>query len=479
MVRTSLVVALSLALAAVSFLGGSWYNNRKTGGTQAGQQTLYYACPMHPHYKSEQPGDCPSCGMRLEPVYAGQAASSSSASLPGAVHVSPEQQQLLGVRVAPAGMASGASQVRTVGRVVADERKIRYLTAAVDGWIEETFGNTTGAKVAKDELLATFYSPQGTSAQLAYINSLGYLSQFPAQEGPSRNLAASFTAQTALDGLRALGMSAAQIDALKNERQLAQSIRITSPAAGIVLARNVAPGKWIAKGTELYQIADLGQVWVLADLFENEARYVRPGQRVTVRYQGMSFAAKASEVTPQFDPATRTLKARFEAENPGYTLRPDMFVDVELHVSLPDAVTVPVDAVIDSGLKKTVYVAKGGGSFQPRLVETGWRFGDRIEITKGLLEGEQIAVSGNFLLDSESRMRTTTGPGDQGTGGQGDRATRRPGDVVIDPVCGMEISPAKAAGNSEYKGTTYYFCSSQCKKDFDRNPEAVLKGKKG
>ena len=144
-------------------------------------------------------------------------------------------------------------------------------------------------------------------------------------------------------------------------------------------------------------------------MFENEAECVRPGQSVTVRYQRKTFTAKASEVLPQFDPATRTLKARFETDNPGYALRPDMFVEVELNVDLPRSIAVPVDAVIDSGLKKTVYVAKGGGYFEPRVVETGWRFGDRVEVTKGLGEGEQIVVSGNFLLDSESRMRTSGG----------------------------------------------------------------------
>jgi len=172
---------------------------------------------------------------------------------------------------------------------------------------------------------------------------------------------------------------------------------------------------------------------------------------------------------PHFDPGSRTLKLRFEMGIPGYLLWPDMFVDVELPVSLPAAVTVPADAIIDSGMKKTVFLARGDGYFEPRLVETGWRLGDQVGIVKGLAAGEQIVVSGNFLLDSESRMRMTAG--------QGDQATSEPGDMVTHPVCGMELSPAKAAGNSEYKGTTYYFCSFQCKREFDKNPEAVFSKK--
>ena len=167
-----------------------------------------------------------------------------------------------------------------------------------------------------------------------------------------------------------------------------------------------------------------------------------------------------SQVLPIFDPATRTLKVRLELDNPDYLLRPDMFVDVDFPVKLPPSVNVPVDAVLDSGLKKTVFVDRGNGYFEPRKVETGWRLGDRVEILEGLQPGEKIVVSGNFLIDSESRMRLA--------------AAGFFGNVGKDPVCGNDLDENKAqsAGlKSDYQGKPYYFCSEACQQKFDKTPE--------
>jgi RND family efflux transporter MFP subunit len=238
--------------------------------------------------------------------------------------------------------------------------------------------------------------------------TLGALDRFQAsgKETPEQIKLTTANIQQSVDSLRNLGMSDIQIEEIARTRQLTQNIVVASPAAGFILARNVSPGQRFEKATEFYRIADLSHVWILADLFENEARFIRAGQRATVRYEGRSLQAKTSDVLPQFDAATRTLKVRFELENSGYTLRPDMFVDVEFPISLPPAVTVPADAVIDSGLKRTVFLARGNGYFEPRMVETGWRLGDRVQITNGLEPGERIVVSGNFLLDSETRMKS-------------------------------------------------------------------------
>jgi Cu(I)/Ag(I) efflux system membrane fusion protein len=166
-----------------------------------------------------------------------------------------------------------------------------------------------------------------------------------------------------------------------------------------------------------------------------------------------------SDALPQFDPESRTLKTRFELDNPGLILRPDMFVDVELHVEMPAAVTVPADAVIDLGSRKTVYVAPAEGMFEPRVVQTGWRLGDRVQIVSGLEPGERIVVSSNFLVDSESRMKLAAF-------GSASAAQQ-----VKDPVCGMNVDPA-APGTLKVTraGTTYYFCSESCKKSFEANP---------
>ena len=186
---------------------------------------------------------------------------------------------------------------------------------------------------------------------------------------------------------------------------------------------------------------------------------MRPGMsaRVSLADQGLDFSATISHVLPQFDPTTRTLKVRLEADNPGYALRPDMFVDVEFPVQLAAALTVPSEAILDTGLKKIVFVDRGNGLFEPRRVETGWRVGGLAEVTRGLTEGESVVVSGNFLVDSESRMKLA--------------AAGLHDDHETDPVCGMGVDPQKAGKKSEYKGQRYYFCSDQCKGKFDRNPE--------
>ena len=460
--RTPAIAGIGLALLAVSFFGGSWYRGRTAppASKQASRQILHYACPMHPQYHSDHPGDCPSCGMRLEAVYSGQAGSSvpdaSGAFPPGAIRVSAEKQQLLGVRIAEVRKGGGEARVRTVGRVVADEARVYSIKAAVDGWIREVGPATTGSFVRKNEALASFFSPVFLNAIQSYIYVI-------APPDPVRLTNTAY--QQAIDQLKAFGMSDAQMEEIAETRKTTHDIRIPSPVDGFVVARNVSAGLYFEKGAEFYRVARLDEVWILADLFENAAHLLRPGQIVRVHYQGKVFPAKASEVLPQFDAASRTLKARFVAGNPGYTLRPDMFVEVELPVNLPSALTVPADAVVDSGLTKTIYVAQGDGYFEPRLVETGWRLGDQVEIVKGLIPGERIVVAGNFLLDSESRMRMT--------GPASDPAPSM-ASAFKDPVCGMDVDPAKAAGKSEHNGKTYYFCSLQCKKTFDKDPQAVL-----
>ena len=204
------------------------------------------------------------------------------------------------------------------------------------------------------------------------------------------------------------GVSAQQRKEIMQERRVPDTIKIVSPADGFVLARNVFPGMKFDRGFELYRIADLRKVWVLADVFPQDARHVRPGMRaeVSVPEQDVKLPAVVKEILPQFDAATRTLKVKLALDNPGYVLRPDMFVEVSLAVALPSAVVVPSDAVVDSGLVKRVFVQSGEGLFEPRRVETGWRAGDRVEIVKGLSAGEIVVTSGTFFLDSETRMRS-------------------------------------------------------------------------
>ncbi len=259
--------------------------------------------------------------------------------------------------------------------------------------------------------------------------------------------------------LFSLGFSEAQLEELMRTGQYGTYVEIRSPVAGFVLARGVSPRQRVEKGAELFSIADLSRVWIVADVFNVESQYIQPGMsaRISLPQQNKTFEAKVTDVLPQFDATTRTLKVRLEADNPDFTLRPDMFVDVEFLITLPPAITVPVDAVLDSGLRKTVFIDVGNGFFEPRSVDTGWRFGGRVEIVQGVMPGEMVVVSGNFLIDSESRMKLA--------------AAGLHGKLMKDPVCDMEVDAGKARNEgliSDFEGKTVHFCSKECKALFDR-----------
>ncbi|MFB3814202.1 MAG: efflux RND transporter periplasmic adaptor subunit [Terriglobales bacterium] len=465
-----LYIVVLLLVAVLAFIAGRY---KGTGGPTASsaRKILYYVDPMHPAYKSDKPGIAPDCGMKLEPVYADGmgAEAGEDGKLPaGTVNISPEKQQMIGVQVASVEESRGKRTLRILGRVAADETRIYRINAAVDGWIQDAQNNSTGSLVKKGEKLGSFYSPEFLAAEQAFIFNLSAQDRFQAtgQDTPEQQRLGRAGVQTYAESLFRLGMSQMQIEELRRTRQLTQDIWIISPVSGLILTRNISPGQRFEKGLELFKIADLSRVWILADAFENEAQYFRPGMKatVTVPSLGKTLSATVSEVPPQFDAATRTLKIRLEADNPGLVLRPDMFANVELPMDLPPGPSIPVDAIIDSGLQKRVFVDRGNGHFEPREVETGWRQGDRVQVVKGLMAGERIVVSGTFLVDSESRLKAA--------------AAGIFSAAVKDPVCGMEIDQqkARAAGRVvEYQGTAVYFCSEQCKRDFQKSPAQYQK----
>ncbi len=337
----------------------------------------------------------------------GAAGDDSEPAAPGSVRVPFYKRQLLGVRIETVERNSQKQVMRLLGRVTGDENRTYRINAAVDGWIQKINHQTTGSLVKKDDVLALFYSPEFLSAQQAYLYSLSSLDRFKAsgREGPRQIQLTEVNMQQYRDTLMNLGMSALQIREIAETRQYTENVQIRSPAEGFIALRNVSPGLRIEKGSELYRIVDLRRVWILVDLYEKDIGRIRPGgtARVMLRQQQKVYQAKVSEVLPQFDAASRTLKLRLEADNPGYCLRPDMFVDVEFSLLLPKMVNIPAEAVLHAGLRKTVFVDRGNGLFEPREVETGRQFGSRVEIMKGLREGERIVSSGNFLIDAESK----------------------------------------------------------------------------
>jgi Cu(I)/Ag(I) efflux system membrane fusion protein len=259
---------------------------------------------------------------------------------------------VIGVRVAPAQQLSANQTMRVLGRVTVDETRIYRLFAAVDGWVREISPNATGNIVKKDELLATYFSRELLTPQQAYLYALNARDQAirRGESNPDQTRVVDSQVRNAEEGLQTLGMTEYQIREVARNRSAASIMQVRAPATGVILARNVSRGLRIDRSAELYRMADLSRVWVLGDIYEREARLIPLGAQARVHYQGRVLPAEISKALPAFDPATRTLKVRLELDNLDYTLRPDMFVDVEFPVRLPAAVTVPVDAVIDYGL---------------------------------------------------------------------------------------------------------------------------------
>jgi RND family efflux transporter MFP subunit len=333
----------------------------------------------------------------------------------GTVQVSLQRQQAIGVRLGVVSRVAGDHLLRTTGRVAADENGTYPVVAAVNGWIRNVENVATGDVVKRGQPLASFLPPESefrTAQQNYYTGIEVFYRMFVTQPQPqaqpqsSHGPAGNESIDRMADELRAMGVSNSQLREMAARRDLVPDIRVESPADGVVLKRSVSPGLHFDRGFEFYRIADLNRVWIVTDVYQQQMPFIRPGApaRVITADESRGLPAAVSPAEPIFDETALTLKVRLEAANPGHALKPGMLVDVEFPVDLPAAVAIPAEAIVDSGLRKTVFVDRGNGYFEPRAVETGWRFGDEVEVTKGLVPGERIVISGTFFIDSESRM---------------------------------------------------------------------------
>jgi Cu(I)/Ag(I) efflux system membrane fusion protein len=404
--------AIVVLLIAAAFTGGygygRWYGKPSAAGQKKPERKiLYWVDPMHPAYKSDKPGIAPDCGMKLVPVYADEAPA-AEAPPPGSIHVSAEKQQLIGVRYGEAEYTSGSQAIRAVGKVAMDETLISHVHSRTGGWIEKVFVNFTGDVVRKGEPLLTIYSPDLLATQQEYL--LALKARNALKGSTVRDVAGDSDALVAAarKRLELWDLTPAQIDEVAHSGEPVTNVTLYSPVSGYVLTRNAFGNQKITPDTDLYTVADLSRIWVLANVYEYQAPLVRMGQlaRISLPYSGgRTYSARVSYIQPQVDPATRTLQVRLELPNPGLALKPDMFVDVQFDVPQQRLLTVPAEAVLDSGTAQTVFVDRGNGYFEPRAVETGQHAGDRVEILKGLEAGERVVTSGNFLIGSESQLK--------------------------------------------------------------------------
>jgi len=364
----------------------------------------YWVSPMDPGYVRDKPGKAP-CGMDLVPVYedAGEAA-------PGAITVSAATIQSMGVRTARVEVRPLSRLTLAVGRVTFNERNLAIINTKVDGWVERLYVNATGDPVRRGQALLSIYSPELVSAQEEYLLALRNLKAM--KNSPVKEMAAGAQrlAEASRRRLAYFDISAAQIEALERTGQVKKNLTLASPANGIVTKRLVTQGMYVKAGMPALEVADLSTVWVDADIYQYELPWIKVGQPVTMTLDylpGETFPGKIDYIYPYLKEATRTAMVRLRFPNPGLKLKPEMFAQVKIESPVVhNAVVVPADAVIDTGLKQHVFIALGGGRFEPRELKLGILGNDGMrEVLAGLKGGEDVVTSAQFMLDSESRFR--------------------------------------------------------------------------
>ncbi len=331
---------------------------------------------------------------------------------PGSVHISPERQQLIGVRFGTVAKQPLQKVIRTVGRIETDEKRIGIVSPKIGGWIEELYVDFTGRFVRAGEPLLTIYSPELVATQEEYLLALTAKRDWA--KSPFAEIAegGNLLAESARRRLRLWDISDAQIQALEENREPKKTLTLYSPFTGHVLEKMVNKGQFVDAGMALFKIADLSVVWLIADIYEYELPAIRLGQAATIRmayFPGESFTGKAIYIYPTLDPQTRTARVRYEFANPQGKLKPEMFTTVEILVRLGERLAVPEGAVIDTGVRQVVIVDRGAGTFEPREVRLGVQAGEVFEVLVGLAAGERVVTSANFLIDSESKLKEAVG----------------------------------------------------------------------
>ena len=415
--RTFLLLLAAAALVLIGAFAGpplrerlaSWQERPEPAAEGGGAKAQLYQSGMHPWIITTEPGNCPICGMKLEPI--------DPAKLTGEIAIDPVVVQNIGVRTAPVVRGPAVRTLRTVGTVEVAEPNVHDVNLRVSGWIEELDSDFVGASVEAGERLFTLYSPQLQTAAEEYLLAL----QSNALVDPAR------------DRLLNLGLSETDVEAIAEAGSVDRNLPIRSPVTGTVTRKHANEGMNVEPGMLVFRIADLSTVWVQVTLYESQLDGVRPGQPATMTVAGIpgeTFEGKVSFIDPTLDPATRSVRARLVFDNPGGRLKPGMFADATLRdVLAENAVLAPREAVVETGARKLVFVALGGGRFGPREVETGANVADgRVVVTEGLEAGEEVVTSGQFLLDSEASVRSSLArmvdPG--GSGGSGGSGVSRP-----------------------------------------------------
>jgi len=361
---------------------------------------------MHPEYVSDKPGNCPICGMTLVPVE--EEKHEEMAEMPaGTVRISPEIQQKIGVTFGTVEFRPLEKKIRAAARIAYDESRMKDINTKFPGWVESLKVDFTGRMTRKGEPLFSIYSPELVSAQEEYLLALKARDLSQGQPGFAAN------SETLLDAARRRlaywDLTEEQIKELEKSRQTVKTMTFYAPFTGFVIEKNVVQGKFVMAGESLYRIADISSVWLLADLYEQEIPFVSVGQEVLIElpfFPGESFSGKISYIYPYLENMTRTVKARVTLPNRDFRLKPEMFGYAEIKIPLGSKLSLPESAILDSGTRKIVFVDRGNGYLEARDVHLGVRADGYFEVLHGIKEGERVVTSANFLVDSESKLKS-------------------------------------------------------------------------
>ncbi|QXE91976.1 efflux RND transporter periplasmic adaptor subunit [Geomonas subterranea] len=443
-VKVAVPIILILVAAAV---GGGYYlwhqkHQAPAGKEKAAQGQVLYTCAMHPFIIKDKPGTCPICGMQLIKKVEGTQASAEEQKMLGHVSLSPTQSVMANVATVPAEYAPLSKEINAVGIVQYDQSKQAKVTAWVAGRIDKLNVNTVGAFVSKGRPVAEIYSPDLVAAQQEYLLALRSREQFKKSSIDAISQGGEGLVASARQRLKLLGVKDEQIAGLEKAGHPNIKLPIYTPLSGVVIEKVVQEGQYVNMGDPLFNIADLSTVWVDVEVYENEFSFVKMGQRVEIlsqSYPGKTFSGRVSFIYPFLDPKTRTVKVRVELGNPGLKLKPDMFVNASIKAPLGNALVVPSTAVMDTGKRQVVWVESQPGMFEPHDVQVGARVGDKVQILSGLKQGDKVAASGGYLIDSESQLAGGSGGG----GHEGHAGAAAPGAAA---------SPAAPGAPGQHQG---------------------------
>ena len=406
------IIAVALVIAAAFPLActrNEKHSEPAAAVAQKEQEDVYY-CPMHPTVTSHAPGHCPICGMTL--VKRTGATPPPGAGTLQSIALSPEQRVTGNVRTTRVTLGTHTGEIVTPGRVTFDERRASQVTSYTAGRIERLFVNFTGDTVRRGQAVATIYSPDLFSTQQEYLLALDNRERMRRAGFAGARTASDDLVESTRRRLMLSGMTASQVATLESTRKPIFATSIISPVSGVVTNKLAVEQQYVAQGEALLAVADLSQVWVEADVYEQQLPSVHIGDSVEITagaVPGRTFRGKVAFIVPVIAGSTRTARVRIDLPNPGLALKPDMYVSVRiLGAPAPPHIMVPASAVIDRGQQQFIWVETTPGAYEPRRVETGGRHGESIVILSGLQEGDNVVVEGGFLLDSEAQLRGAT-----------------------------------------------------------------------